>query len=671
MNLLTDGLFEIGAASVAYVWRPLVIWTLVALPVYLILHGWRNASPRVQYHAHLALLLALPLSFALMPVVPAFAPSTVAVVGETLVPSVPPLEVPIAESMALPAPALESVPASEVATFDPAPGVAWTLTQGVGLLTVVALAVALVLLLRAVYLAFGLYRFAQTLQPITDDEALRNLQTIKKAAGVTKSIQLCVAPTASTPMTFGWRAPVIVVPSVLLADPQALRVTLAHEVIHIRRHDYAIGWVVRVVCACFAVHPLVWFLRRRIDQYREISCDAETLITEPVGTRHYAELLLRFSPLTDLAGPTPLRMVTLDSTLKRRIQAMKQFARFATPQALRLHRRSLVIAAGLLFTIASLTACTIRNTENGAIVVTPPDESAAELSFVEEERELREDESLRARQVLEVQLHELQAHAAQLEAHTQAREQELAHELQVYEQALREQEQEIVEQHRALEREFGAREVALLELKGSQEHRAREIRGLELKIEYLEREIRKVSDYMTHLKEKWEDASQSSRSAFEREMMLKQRRLELLQGMYMQHLEAMEQAKMEQYVRSQLEEVPVAQRVQETTERVQDRSLARLPFQALRMMGASFKQHSIWHDKKGDIVKFTFALSEESSVELNVYDAQGNRVETLLDEPRAAGNHVVSWNTDGLPKGQYLYRIKAANLEETNKVVIR
>lgn len=558
MQPLLDWFFDIGVTSALYVWRPIVIWTLVALPLYLVLHLWRNASPQVQYHTHLALLFALPLSFVLMPLVPASAPATVAVVGETLIPApVPPntalslVELPLADIGAADVSRSELSRTTVAVTATPT----WTNTHVLGVLSLIALAASLVLLARAAYLAWGLQRFARQLATVNQPEVLILLQSMQKAAGVTKPIRLCVAPEASTPMTFGWRTPVIVVPETLLSDTEALRVTLAHEIVHIRRHDYAVGWAVRVVTACFAIHPLVWLLRRRIEQYREISCDAETLLAEPIGTRHYAELLLRFSPLTDLAGPTPLRIVTLDSTLKRRIQAMKQFARFATPQALRLHRRSFVIAASLLVGLATLTACTIRSTENGTIVVSPSEQEVGTLTpLVEEERELPLDadvleemhQVLRDRQAqaeanLYVELQELERREADREMEFQAREQELYQKLRAQELALQEQ---MIAQQQA--------KVELLAQRTSQQGHAAEAKRLQLKVDYLEKEIRRIADQRDALIEKKGSIEGSKWSVLQREISLLGNRLELLQAMYMQHLEALETAKMEVYVQEQL-----------------------------------------------------------------------------------------------------------------------
>ena len=71
MTLLVDWLETLGTASLAWFWQPLLVWTLVCVPLYAGLRLWRSAPPLVQYHAHLALLLALPLSLALAPFIEA------------------------------------------------------------------------------------------------------------------------------------------------------------------------------------------------------------------------------------------------------------------------------------------------------------------------------------------------------------------------------------------------------------------------------------------------------------------------------------------------------------------------------------------------------------------------------------------------------------------------
>ncbi|MBC7186278.1 MAG: T9SS type A sorting domain-containing protein [Calditrichaeota bacterium] len=65
-----------------------------------------------------------------------------------------------------------------------------------------------------------------------------------------------------------------------------------------------------------------------------------------------------------------------------------------------------------------------------------------------------------------------------------------------------------------------------------------------------------------------------------------------------------------------------------------------------------------------------FELPQPTWVKLVVYDALGRVVGTLVDEPRAAGQHVVRFVPPGDASGVYLYRLQTAGLSATKKMVI-
>jgi len=54
----------------------------------------------------------------------------------------------------------------------------------------------------------------------------------------------------------------------------------------------------------------------------------------------------------------------------------------------------------------------------------------------------------------------------------------------------------------------------------------------------------------------------------------------------------------------------------------------------------------------------TFILQKGGHVTIDVYAATGQKVETLLDESREAGNHVVAMSTANLPAGTYYYTMR-------------
>ena len=77
------------------------------------------------------------------------------------------------------------------------------------------------------------------------------------------------------PTVFGWLAPVVLVPlsSCIPLSRDEMRAILAHELAHIRRRDYLVNVVQKVVEALLFFHPATWWLSRRIRVEREYCCD--------------------------------------------------------------------------------------------------------------------------------------------------------------------------------------------------------------------------------------------------------------------------------------------------------------------------------------------------------------------------------------------------------------
>ena len=55
--------------------------------------------------------------------------------------------------------------------------------------------------------------------------------------------------------------------------PQQLEALLAHELAHIRRHDYLVNVLQMLAETLFFYHPAVWWVSRRIRIERELCCD--------------------------------------------------------------------------------------------------------------------------------------------------------------------------------------------------------------------------------------------------------------------------------------------------------------------------------------------------------------------------------------------------------------
>lgn len=65
-----------------------------------------------------------------------------------------------------------------------------------------------------------------------------------------------------------------------------------------------------------------------------------------------------------------------------------------------------------------------------------------------------------------------------------------------------------------------------------------------------------------------------------------------------------------------------------------------------------------------------FALPLASHVVLEVYDATGAAVETLVNEPLAAGRYTVTWDGLGLASGVYVVQMRAGDFSQTRKMIL-
>jgi beta-lactamase regulating signal transducer with metallopeptidase domain/predicted nucleic acid-binding Zn-ribbon protein len=111
-------------------------------------------------------------------------------------------------------------------------------------------------------------------QPV-DAHWQQRLDQLARAVGVRPAVQFATAPQVDGPVVAGWWRPVVLLPAALLTrlPPDLVEALLAHELAHIRRHDYLVNLVQGVIEALLFYHPVVWWLSRRIRIERELIAD--------------------------------------------------------------------------------------------------------------------------------------------------------------------------------------------------------------------------------------------------------------------------------------------------------------------------------------------------------------------------------------------------------------
>jgi TonB family protein len=134
-------------------------------------------------------------------------------------------------------------------------------------------------------------------------------------------IRVLISNVAESPSVVGWLRPAILLPAATLAglEPEQLLAVLAHEIAHIRRHDYLVNLAQTMVETLLFYHPAVWWVSARIRHERELCCD-DAAVAVCGNAISYARAL---TSLERLRGVTPrLALGSTGGSLLYRIQRL-------------------------------------------------------------------------------------------------------------------------------------------------------------------------------------------------------------------------------------------------------------------------------------------------------------------------------------------------------------
>jgi beta-lactamase regulating signal transducer with metallopeptidase domain/predicted nucleic acid-binding Zn-ribbon protein len=113
----------------------------------------------------------------------------------------------------------------------------------------------------------------------------RRLDRLAEKIGVECKVRLRIVADLASPVAAGCWKPLVLVPAALIADMplDLVEALLAHELAHVRRHDYLVNLIQSAIEALLFYHPVVWWLSGRIRIEREQIADdlAATAIGEP------------------------------------------------------------------------------------------------------------------------------------------------------------------------------------------------------------------------------------------------------------------------------------------------------------------------------------------------------------------------------------------------------
>jgi TonB family protein len=147
-------------------------------------------------------------------------------------------------------------------------------------------------------------------------------QRLARAYGLRKPVALLETPHASLLATWGLFRPRIILPAAARGwSLDRIRIVLGHELAHVRRRDWLVQMAAEALAAVYWFNPVVWLLRRRINQESEQAADDAVLGLGVNGDTYATELVdLARTLVTPSFMPAP--SIARQSSLERRIRAM-------------------------------------------------------------------------------------------------------------------------------------------------------------------------------------------------------------------------------------------------------------------------------------------------------------------------------------------------------------
>jgi beta-lactamase regulating signal transducer with metallopeptidase domain len=143
---------------------------------------------------------------------------------------------------------------------------------------------------------------------------------LQRRLGMDRLVRVMESPGVGVPTLVRWLRPCILLPIGFASGLSVEQVDaiLLHELVHVRRHDYAINLLQRLVESVLFYHPAAWWISHRVRVEREFACDDSTVNLS--GDRHtYVNALLQLETRRPPASPA---LAASDSSLLSRVRRL-------------------------------------------------------------------------------------------------------------------------------------------------------------------------------------------------------------------------------------------------------------------------------------------------------------------------------------------------------------
>jgi beta-lactamase regulating signal transducer with metallopeptidase domain len=208
---------------------------------------------------------------------------------------------------------------------------------------------------RFVMLAFGLLRLRQFRQASSPVSSFAESSAVleKTRTQVCACAEFRFSADVDSPVTFGFTAPVILLPERFSSMDSRFQVAIAcHELLHVRRRDWAHHLFEEILRAVFWFHPAFAWLIARVRLAREQVVDLE-VVRLTNARKPYLEALLEFTTSRARAAAIPAPPFLVERQLAERVALMLKEVRMSrTRLIVSLTAISCCIALAIFFAVS-------------------------------------------------------------------------------------------------------------------------------------------------------------------------------------------------------------------------------------------------------------------------------------------------------------------------------
>lgn len=204
------------------------------------------------------------------------------------------------------------------------------------------------IVMRGLWLATGFGRLARLRRDSVGAPAAVEPVLAAARQEVGAHAEFRISKSAPTPITFGLRRPIVLLPAGLGSmGAETQRAIVCHELIHVRRRDWTWCLAEEFVRTLLWFHPAIWWLIERIHLTREQLVD-QAVIELTASRERYVEALLHVAQLKIEPKLIPAPLFLRRGLLKKRVAEILKETTMTTRRLI----LCLAVSAGALFLVA-------------------------------------------------------------------------------------------------------------------------------------------------------------------------------------------------------------------------------------------------------------------------------------------------------------------------------